>query len=98
LRTRTTRGAGARAEAHHGFGAAGRGYVDTAALFMVRTVTTLARGGVAAMILPRSLLAARDATEARRTAVASARLAEMWLPGPRVFDAAVDVCAPLFVA
>ncbi len=70
-------------------------YADTAALFLAETVTWLAPSGQLALIVPESVLAARDAGPARAAARADASLVGFWWPGVRVFDAAVDVCAPM---
>ena len=70
-------------------------YADAAALFLAEAVTWLAPGGRLALIVPESLLAARDAGPARAAARAGASLVGFWWPGTQVFDAAVDVCAPV---
>ncbi len=70
-------------------------YADTAALFLAESITWLAPAGHLALILPESLLAARDAGPARAAARAEASLVGFWWPGTQVFDAVVDVCAPV---
>ncbi len=70
-------------------------YADAAALFLAETVGWLAPGGRQALIVPESLLAARDAGPARAAARAEATLVGFWWPGTHVFDAGVDVCAPI---
>ena len=80
------------------FGAAVAGYTDPAALFLVLG-HRLARpdGGVVAMIEPVSLLTARDAAGARAAVLDGAALTDLWVLGDGVFDAAVEVCAPVLV-
>lgn len=70
-------------------------YTDTAAVFLVAGARALAPGGALAMVLPTSVLAARDAAEARVAATAVADLVGLWVAVDAVFDAAVDVCAPV---
>ena len=80
------------------FGASVAGYTDPAALFMVLG-HRLARpdGGVVAMIEPVSLLTARDASGARAAVLERARLTDLWVLGDGIFDASVEVCAPVVV-
>ena len=68
-------------------------YADTAALFLL-TACTLARpGGRVAMILPESVLGARDAGPVRGAVSERAALVGLWWAGEPVFDAGVQVCA-----
>lgn len=91
----------ARASAYHAdlkrrFGDAVGGYADPAVLFLL-LATRLARPdrGIATLIQPQSVLATRDAGTARAAIAAIARIAGIWIATDRVFDAAVDVCAPI---
>lgn len=70
-----------------------RPYTDTAALFLVAGARALAPDGRLVMVLPTSVLAARDAAPARRAAAAVAELTGLWVAGEPVFGAAVQVCA-----
>ena len=70
-----------------------RPYTDTSALFLVAGAQALAPGGRLLMILPTSVLAARDASAARDAAVAAAGLTGLWVATELVFDAYVQVCA-----
>lgn len=70
-------------------------YTDTSALFLVAGSEALAPGGRLAMILPTSVLSARDAAMAREQATRNSTLTGLWLAGELVFDAAVHVCAVL---
>ncbi len=68
-------------------------YTDTAALFLVAGAQALAPGGQLVMILPSSVLAARDAAAARAAAAEVAELTGLWVAGELVFGASVQVCA-----
>lgn len=68
-------------------------YTDTAALFLVTAVRSLAPGGRSVLVLPTSVLGARDAAGARRAVVEVAPLTGLWLATEAVFDASVEVCA-----
>lgn len=68
-------------------------YVDGAALFLAEAVRQVATGGVVALVLPHSFLAARDAGPVRRDVLAAARLEALWVPDAPLFeDAAARVC------
>jgi hypothetical protein len=97
LAAETARSAGERDAVGIGFGRASAGYVDTAALFLLRGTELAGAGGVVSMIQPRSILAARHSVPLRTALLERAALVEMWLPRERVFSADVDVCAPLLV-
>lgn len=70
-----------------------RAYTDTAAIFLVLALRALAPGGTAAMVLPLSVLGARDAAGARVAAENDADLVGLWVAGEAVFGADVDVAA-----
>lgn len=78
------------------FGAAVAAYTDPAALFFLVGVE-LARpdGGVVALIEPLSFLTARDGAGVRSSLQSAGRLVEVWVAGEAIFDAAVEVCAPI---
>jgi len=80
------------------FGDAVAAYTDPATIFLALG-HRLARpdGGVFALIEPISILSARDAAGVRRAVVADAALTDLWVIGNGVFDAAVEVCAPVLV-
>lgn len=83
----TTRGGSSR----HGGGP----YADAAVEFLA-LATRLARpdGGRVGLVLPQSVLGARDAEPVRRQVGEMARLAwSWWSPSQRHFDASVNVCA-----
>lgn len=70
-------------------------YTDTAALFLVVGVRALAVGGRCCLVLPLSTLAARDAAPAREAVESLAAMTGLWVAGEAVFDADVEVCAPV---
>ncbi len=98
LRGATVRDATARARLESDLGLGPLGYADTAALFLARSLDQVRSGGRVALILPRSVVAARDAAPIRAAVDARARCTAVWTGGSDVgFDAAVSVWAPVFV-
>ncbi|MBS1836646.1 MAG: hypothetical protein JST64_03015 [Actinobacteria bacterium] len=94
-RTRdTARDEAGRDAIRHRFGTLGP-YVDAAASFLLVAVELLGPEGVAVMIQPQSVLAARDAATVRDRVLLDAALVSLWADDGRHFDAAVDVCAPV---
>lgn len=85
LRTRTRASAGQPG---------GAPYADAATAFW-RLALDLARpaGGCVGLVLPASVLAARDAGPARAAAAGQGRVRALWWAGTSVFEAAVDTCA-----
>lgn len=87
-----------RAALKRRFGDALGGYTDPAAIFMLFAVERVrADGGIACLIQPVSFLASRDASAIRSRLTEESVLQELWLAPDRVFDAGVDVCAPVLV-
>jgi hypothetical protein len=74
------------------------GLTDTAVLFLLLS-TAIARtdGGTVCLIQPMSLLSTRDARMARSDLLERCALESLWLCEERVFDASVQVCAPVLV-
>lgn len=70
-------------------------YTDTSALFLVAGVRALAPGGRLVMVQPTSVLSARDAGECRAAVLREAELTGLWVAVDPVFDAEVQVCAPV---
>lgn len=68
-------------------------YTDTSSLFLVAGARALAPGGRMVMVLPTSVLSARDAAAARAAATEVGDLAGLWVAGVPIFGAAVQVCA-----
>ncbi len=80
------------------FGAAVGPYTDPAAVFLLAALDAARPdGGVVCLIEPIGLLSARDAGGVRTEALARAALRTLWVAGERVFDADVEVCAPVLV-
>jgi hypothetical protein len=75
-----------------------RGYADSAAAFWLLSVTLLCEGGRCAMVLPRSILSARDAAPVRARVLEIASLDAIWFDDAPMFDASVRVCAPMIRA
>lgn len=71
------------------------GYADTAGLFLVRATEALGPNGVAALVQPQSLLAARDAEPVRARVLEEAALVGLWLVDSAVFSASVHTCVPI---
>ncbi len=93
------RGSSRRGEAEHDamksrFGAAVGPYTDRASLFLLLALDLVGPGGRIQMIVPRSLLAARDAEPVRRAVTERGCLDAVWVDDePGAFDAAVRVCS-----
>lgn len=94
MRRSTRRHHDARAVARRHLGVAS-GYVDTAALFLLLASRRVRPGGVAALVVPTSVLTARDAGAVRSAVAEDAELVRLWAPARRPFGAEVDVCAPV---
>jgi hypothetical protein len=92
--TDTARDEQERQDLRSRFGVVGP-YTDTSALFLLCALDLLAPDGVAVMIQPQSLLAARDAAGVRGALLERAALVGLWGSDRRPFDADVDVCAPV---
>lgn len=97
LTGRAIRGADEREALRERFGSVVGPYTDTSSLFMVLGVDALAPGGAMAMVVPSSLLSARDAEAARRRVTETVDLVGLWVAVEPVFEASVDVCAPVVV-
>lgn len=91
----TVRGAADAERLRARFGAAVQAYTDTAGLFLLAGCALSRVGGTVAMVLPQSVMAARDASGVREALDASAHLREVWVPQGRPFRAAVEVCIPV---
>jgi predicted RNA methylase len=96
LRGSTVRDAARRADVHRALELGPLGYADDAGLFLARACALAAPGGVVALVLPRSLLTARDGVAVRRAVGERAEWVGVWAGGDDVgFSAAVQVWAPL---
>lgn len=80
------------------FGSVVGPYTDPAAVFLLRSLEAARPdGGVVALIEPLAVLSARDGRGVRARALAGASLAALWVAEEPVFDADVEVCAPILV-
>lgn len=95
LSASTSRSAANAARLRDRFGTAVQAYTDSAGLFLLVGCAMARRGGTVAMVLPQSVLGARDAAGVRSRVAELATLREVWVPPRRSFDAAVDVCVPI---
>lgn len=77
-------------------GGLAKGYADTAIAFLLLSARLARPDGRVALVLPTSILAARDAGPIRHELARVATLRSLWLSGGRVFDASVHTCAPTF--
>lgn len=66
-------------------------YVDDAGLFLELAVRRVGDRGAIGLILPESILGARDAEMVRKSAQASLQLCTLWVDEGQSFEAAVDV-------
>lgn len=89
LRKRTARSAKQRADVGP------LGYADSSSIVLQRSVELLACEGVAALVMPRSFLSARDSAAIRSRIEASASLVAAWFDPAPMFEAAVRVFAPV---
>lgn len=77
------------------WGAAVRPYTDASWLFLLAAVEAVRPGGRVSLVLPQSVLGARDAAVIRDRIDRGAELVDCWVDDGSTFDAAVDVCAPV---
>lgn len=68
------------------------GYADTAAAFLWRSIMLCAPAGIVALIVPRSILAARDATSLRQFIDAHAEVVHLEPIDRAMFDAGIQPC------
>ena len=92
----TTRGTEATARLRGRFGPeAVAAYVDSALLFLLAGAEVLNPGGVLAMVQPWSSMSTSHGAPARDAILRYAALEAAWVPTGRVFDAEVEVWAPI---
>jgi hypothetical protein len=77
------------------YGPAARGYVDTAALFLLAVCRYVPAGTRVVLILPESALVAAHAGHVRAEVLERSSLVGLWLGGSGIFSAGVRVCAPV---
>lgn len=95
LRGDTVHSSGRRSELDSALGPVVGAYTDVSSLFLVRSVLAVRPGGQVVIIMPRSVLSARDSGPIRRQVAASAELVEID-DAPISFDASVSACALRF--
>jgi predicted RNA methylase len=78
------------------FGAAVGPYTDLSAVFLLASLRAARPdGGTVALIEPVALLSARDARGVRAATLGDASLVSLWIAEQPIFDADVEVCAPV---
>ena len=95
LKRSTASGSRRRTALRRRFGDVVRPYTDEAWLFLLAAVDATDMGGRVALVQPRSLLAARDATPVRAAIDERAALVDMWIDDGTTFEAGVHACAPV---
>jgi hypothetical protein len=95
LRARTARTRDHAARVATALPGAGGAYTDAATLFLLMAVRLLVPGGRAALLVPESVLSARDAAGVRAAVLAEAALEHLWVAGEPVFTASARVCSPV---
>lgn len=95
LRSRTARDPRQHADIAERFGMETLGYADRAALFLLAAIDMVRDNGHVCLVLPQSILAARDAAPIRARVAESCALERVWIGTGDEFDASVHVFAPL---
>ena len=98
LTSDTARGTERRATLTREYASVATGYVDDAGLFLELAVRRAADEGAIGLILPESILGARDAEATRRSAQESFDLRTLWVDEGQSFAAAVDVVGVVLAA
>ncbi|MCC7390243.1 MAG: SAM-dependent DNA methyltransferase [Phycisphaerales bacterium] len=93
LAASTARGPEQQRRLRKRFGPSVRAYTDPAALFLHLAVDTVVPGGRVGMVLPGSVLAARDASAVRGHVRERAALCSLWVDTGGVFEAIVSTIA-----
>jgi hypothetical protein len=95
LRGSTARSSAQRQRLHERFGAAAKGYVDTALLFLLAGADLVGPGGRIVLVQPESALVGSHGAAARAALAGRHDLTALWVGPGGLFDAAVRVCAPV---
>ncbi len=95
LRTRSANAGERRDALRERWGDLVTAYTDEAWLFLTAALDAVTPGGQLVMVQPVSVLAARHGEAVRGRIGEDARLDGLWVSAGRVFDASVEVCAPL---
>lgn len=97
LKAETARSPGDRARLKAISGAAAHRWVDSSVLFLQQAVGCLRPRGVCVLILPLSIVATRDAGQARVDVLSRASMRRCWIdPALEAFPGSAAVCAPFF--
>ena len=96
LSSATSRTTDRRAQLVAQFSSANSAYVDDAGLFVELALMRARDGGVVGLIIPESILGARDAEPMRLFASESGELTHLWIGDADTFRASVDVVAVVF--
>lgn len=83
-----------RAALRSRWGSAVQPYTDTSWLFLLAGIDAVRAGGAVTLVLPQSVLAARDAEMIRDQVDAVASLEDCWVDDGATFAASVHCCAP----
>ena len=70
-------------------------YADTASYFLLVALSLLGEMGKCLLIQPQSILSTADAEPIRLKLAEAANLEGIWIGGANIFEAGVNVCAPL---
>lgn len=95
LKSSTSSDAERRRQLSERWGPSVQPYTDVAWLFLLAAVDAVDDDGAVALVMPQSLLAARDASTIREHVDERMVLDDCWVDDGRAFAAAVDVCAPV---
>jgi len=95
LRGSTARSSTQRRRLLERFGAAAKGYVDTALLFLLAGADLVGPGGRIVLVQPESALVGSHGAAARAQLAGQHDLTGLWVGPGGLFDAAVRVCAPV---
>jgi hypothetical protein len=72
-------------------------YTDPAAVFLLSALRLVGPEGVTALLVPESVLTARDAEGVRATIDRDAELTHVWIADEAIFGPKVRVCSPVVV-
>lgn len=97
LRSQSTNAGARRTQLRSRWGDLVGTYTDEAWLFLAAAVEAVVDGGQVAMVQPISVLAARHGSEIRGQIHNQSSMTGLWMSDGQVFDAAVEVCAPVLV-
>lgn len=97
LRSETSRSAAESQALRRRWGVDAGAYADTSTYFLLAALELAAPGGHIMLVLPQSVLAGAAAAPIREAVDDAGALTGLWIADQGVFDADVEVCAPLIV-